>query len=181
MKAEDVNNRSLDLEAAARMWAEYSTAYPDAVNLCPEYSVERFGDSAVLADALLHEVIHGHKRATSTLAREFMDDGMALPRVGSHWIACDGDGNPKVVLKSVELRLGTFASADADFARDEGEGDRSLESWRTEHRKYWLRGEAARGRTWSEDCAIVFERFLLVWPPEHAGKTPGSQDAAYPV
>lgn len=172
MKPDDTDGQLVDLEAATRMWVEYSAAHADAVTLCPEYTVERFGDSAALADALLHEVISGSKRATSTLAREFQDDGEPLPRVGSHWIACDGTGTPRVILKSVELRIGTFDSADADFARDEGEDDRSLESWRTEHSKYWRRTEAARGRIWSEEDAIVFERFLLVWPPEHTAKRP---------
>ncbi|MFL4474633.1 ASCH domain-containing protein [Paeniglutamicibacter sp. MACA_103] len=163
------------------MWDEYSIAHPEPVRQCPEYTVERFGDSAVLADALLDEVIHGSKRATSTLAREFLDDGQPLPRVGSHWIACDGAGLPRVILKSVELRIGAFDSADADFARDEGEDDRSLESWRHEHRKYWQRTEAARGRTWSEDDEIVFERFLIVWPPAYAGQRPGSLEADSPT
>ena len=72
-------------------------------------------------------------------AREFLDDGESLPRVGSHWIACDGEGAPRIILRSIELRLGTLHDADADFAGDEGEGDRSLEGRRHEHRKYWQR------------------------------------------
>ena len=49
-----------------------------------------------------------------------------------------------------------------------GEDDLSLESWRTQHRIYWERVSAARGAAWSEDDEIVFERFAVVWPPEHA-------------
>ena len=64
--------------------------------------------------------------------------------------------------------LGDFNSADAAFAWDEGEDDRSLESWRTEHRRYWQRGCAARGAVWRESDEIVFERFRVVWPPELA-------------
>lgn len=172
VKPQDATEPFIDREAAALMWAEYSNANPDRVAICPDYTVERFGDSADLADALLREVMHGRKRATSTLAREFLDDGQSLPRIGSHWIACDGAGTPRVILKSVEFRIGDFNSADADFARDEGEDDRSLESWRTEHRKYWRRTETARGRTWSEDDEIVFERFVPVWPPVHVGLQP---------
>ncbi len=164
----------MDLEAAARMWAAYAKAHPEAVLPCPEYAVERFGDSAELADALLHEVLHGSKRATSTLVVEFLDDGEPLPRVGSHWIACDGAGTPRAILRSIELKLGTFNDVDADFARDEGEDDLSLESWRHEHRRYWQRTEAARGRGWSEAEPIIFERFRVVWAPEHAGNQSGA-------
>lgn len=158
----------VDQKAAEVMWSEYAAAHPEAVRLCPEYTVEHFGDSAALADDLLRAVTHGQKRATSELAAEFPARGESIPRVGSHWIACDGGGVPRVVLRSIELRLGSFASADAAFAHDEGEDDRSLESWRIEHRRYWERGCAARGTKWSEDEEIVFERFSVMWPPQHA-------------
>jgi uncharacterized protein YhfF len=148
------------------MWRAYGRADPQAVSACPDYTVERFGDSARLADELLGLVIRGLKRATSEVVQEFLARGDQMPRIGSHWIACDSAGVPRVVLRTTELRLGTFNSVDAQFAHDEGEDDRSLESWRIEHRRYWKRGAAARGHTWSESDEIVLERFQVVWPPE---------------
>ena len=150
------------------MWLAYSQASPRAVAACPDYTVEHFGDSARLADELLGLVMAGGKRATAELADEFTARGDQLPRAGSHWIACDSNGIPRIVIRSTELRIATFDEVDADFAFDEGEDDRSLESWRTEHRRYWERGCAARGATWSESDEIVLERFIVVWPPEHA-------------
>ncbi|MFB0833641.1 ASCH domain-containing protein [Arthrobacter halodurans] len=158
----------IDYSAAQRMWNEYAAARPEAAALCTEHTVERFGDSDALADALLLEVLHGTKRATSELADEFTARGDPLPRIGSHWVACDGSGRPRAVLRTTELRLAAFDAVDAAFARDEGEDDLSLESWRREHRKYWIRGCAARGRAWSETDPIVLERFAVVWPPEIA-------------
>lgn len=150
------------------MWAAYSRAEPSAVRVCDEYTVEGFGDSADLADALLKLVLSGRKRATAELAEEFAARGDSLPRVGSHWIACDSTGAPRAVLRSTELRLATFDEVDAAFAFDEGEDDRSLESWRVEHERYWVRGCAARGAVWSPEQEIVLERFAVVWPPEVA-------------
>lgn len=150
------------------MWKEYAAAHPAAVAACPDHTVEHFGDSEQLADELLALVLAGGKRATSSLVADFLAEGEALPRVGSHWIACDGRGRPRTVLRSTELRVGPFTSVDADFAAAEGEDDLSLESWRREHRRYWTRGCEARGEAWSEDHEIVFERFAVVWPPEHA-------------
>ncbi len=161
-----------DRDAAAAMWAAYAEAHPEAVAGTAEHTVEGFGDSAELADALLALVLEGGKRATSELVAEFVASGEQLPRIGSHWIACDGAGRPRAILRSVELRVGPFGSADAAFAADEGEDDRSLESWRREHRRYWTRTAAARGATWSEDDEIVFERFAVVWPPELADASP---------
>ncbi|MEU2203756.1 ASCH domain-containing protein [Microbacterium oleivorans] len=158
----------LDRDAADRMWADYRAAHPAAAAAGPEYTVEHFGDSPRLADQLLDAVLNGPKRATSELVAEFFEHGDQLPRIGSHWIACDGTGAPRIIIRSTELRVGAFASADAAFAFDEGEDDRSLESWQREHRRYFTRVAAARGAEWSEDDEIVFERFAVVWPPEHA-------------
>lgn len=159
-----------DLDAAGAMWEAYAAAHPDAVAAGAEHTVERFGDSEPLADALLEIVLSGRKRATAELVSEFLIDGGQLPRIGSHWIACDGRGVPRIVIRSTELRVGPFGSVDADFAAAEGEDDGSLESWKTEHRRYWQRTTAARGATWSERDEVLFERFAVVWPPEHADR-----------
>lgn len=157
-----------DTEAAERMWADYTAAHPESVAACRDHTVERFGDSAELADELLDLVTSGPKRATATLVVDFAADGQALPRIGSHWIACDGAGVPRVVLRTTELRVGAFHTVDAAFAHDEGEGDRTLESWKDGHSRYWTRTCAARGVDWSADDEVVFERFRVVWPPDQA-------------
>ncbi|WP_166874635.1 ASCH domain-containing protein [Salinibacterium sp. ZJ450] len=164
----------LDLAAAERFWAEYGTAHPAAADADPDHAVDRFGDSAELSDELLGLVVNGTKRATADLVDEFRARDEPLPRVGSHWVACDGPGKPTVILRSTELRIGTIASADAAFARDEGEDYGSLESWLTGHRRYWERTCAARGHSFTDDHEIVFERFQIVWPPELADTELGS-------
>ncbi|MFI8632896.1 ASCH domain-containing protein [Microbacterium sp. NPDC077663] len=158
----------LDRAAADRMWADYRAAHPAAAAAGSEYTVEHFGDSPRLADQLLEAVISGPKRATAELVAEFTTHGDELPRIGGHWIACDGTGAPRIIIRSTELRVGQFGSVDAAFAYDEGEDDRTLESWQREHRRYFTRVAAARGAVWSEEDEIVFERFSVVWPPEHA-------------
>ncbi|NHT17297.1 ASCH domain-containing protein [Cellulomonas sp. IC4_254] len=158
----------LDTAAADALWHDYVAAHPEAVAAGDEYVVDRFGDSVELSDQLLGIVRHGGKRATAELVTEFAHRGEALPRVGAHWVACDGRGAPRLVLRTVELRIATFREVDADFAFDEAEDDRSLRSWREQHRIYWERTCAARGAVWSEQDEIVLERFRVVWPPEAA-------------
>lgn len=156
----------LDRVAAAAMWADYVAAHPRAA--ADAYVVDRFGDSAALSDALLDVVLSGRKRATADLVAEFAARGEPLPRIGSHWVACDGAGRPRLVLRSTDLRIAAFDEVDEQFAHDEGEDDRTLASWRREHRRYWQRTCAARGAVWTERDEIVLERFAVVWPPEHA-------------
>lgn len=150
------------------MWESYAAAHPEAVAATGEYTVEHFGDSKDLANELLALVISGRKRATAELVADFIARGDQMPRIGSHWIACDGDGAPRIIIRSTELRIGPFRSADAAFAVDEGEDDGTLASWQREHRRYWTRVSTARGSQWSEDDDIVFERFTVAWPPELA-------------
>ncbi|MFF2389533.1 ASCH domain-containing protein [Agromyces sp. NPDC058104] len=161
-------NAPIDHDAALAMWAEYRAAHPAIATDAEPPSVERFGDHPELTDELLGLVLDGTKRATATLVAEFAAEEQALPRVGSHWIACDSTGAPRVVLRSTELRVGPFTSVDAAFADDEGEDDRSLESWRENHSRYWRRTAAAIGLEWTEQHEVVFERFRVVWPPEVA-------------
>ncbi len=153
----------VDTAAAARLWDAYRAAHPaQAIDAEPP-SVERFGDNPTLTDALLDLVLNGEKRATATLVKEFEAEGQPLPRIGSHWIACDSAGRPRAILRSTELRIGPVTSVDAAFAHDEAEDDRSLEAWFDGHRAYWSRICTALGIEWSDDHDIVFERFTVAW------------------
>jgi uncharacterized protein YhfF len=155
----------LDREAVERMWAEYLAARPAAAATGDEHPVDRFGDSAELADELIDLVLHGPKRATAGLVADFVAEGEPLPRIGAHWIACDGSGAPRAILRTTELRLGPIESVDDAFAWDEGEGDRSRDDWLRGHRRYFTRTCAARGDEFTEAHEVVFERFEVVWPP----------------
>ncbi|BBH67596.1 hypothetical protein ACTI_42810 [Actinoplanes sp. OR16] len=144
------------MTAAASFW--------QASGLTGEYTVERFGDSAPLADALLELVLSGHKRATASLVRQF--GASPLPRIGVHWIVCDGAGQPRVVLRTVSLRLGPFLSVTADFAHAEGENDRTRDGWLAAHRAYFTR--VCGGAFDEETEEVLFERFEVAYRPEQA-------------
>ncbi len=154
---------AIDEDAADRLWADYVRSHPERSGDRP--SVERFGDSAALADELLDVVLHGPKRATAGLVAEFAHEGEPLPRIGGHWIVADGAGVPRAVLRTRELRVGPLSSVDDAFAWDEGEGDRTRESWLRDHRNYFTRSCARIGIEMSDELEVVFERFDVVWPP----------------
>ncbi|WP_430645024.1 ASCH domain-containing protein [Agromyces sp. GXS1127] len=161
-------NAPVDEAAATVLWEEYRAARPDRALDTEPPSVEVFGDHPALTDELLALVLDGTKRATASLVAEFRDEGQPLPRVGSHWIACDSAGRARAILRSTELRIGAFSSVDAAFAHDEGEDDRTLGSWVDNHRRYWQRVCPTIGIEWSDDLDVVFERFEVAWPPEVA-------------
>jgi uncharacterized protein YhfF len=157
----------LDKAAGLRMWADYRADHPHLPDE-GEPPVECFGDSPELADELIAFVTDGPKRATAGLVAAYAADAEPLPRIGAHWVACDGSGAPQVVLRTHELRVGPLRSVDAQFAWDEGEYERSLESWLDGHRRFFRRECERIGIEFSDDLEVVFERFGIVWPPDLA-------------
>ena len=143
------------------MWREFCLATGvtgEPVDVFP------FGLSAEEADSLGGLVLHGPKRATAGLVADFEADGTPLPQVGDHNVFVLGDGHPGGVLRTTDIRIGPLSSVDAEFAWDEGEGDRSLDYWLEAHRDYCRRRCESLGLPYSEDVQMAFERFELVWP-----------------
>lgn len=126
---------------------------------------DAFGDDPAMQDELCALVLAGTKRATCTLARWFEKDPEGFPKPGDYWIALDGSGTPRAVIRTTRVEVKPIRDADAQFAWDEGEGDRSFDYWIAEHRKFWQREADRAGFTYSDDLDAVFERFELVWAP----------------
>ena len=105
----------LDKQSAAAMWAEYIAVHQEHADE-EEPPLERFGDSAEMADELLELVLHGTKRATAAAVIEFRADQEPLPRIGGHWIVADVRGKARAIVRSRELRVGPLGSVDDAFA-----------------------------------------------------------------
>lgn len=133
-------------------------ADPDA----PLPPAECFGDSVELADELLGLILHGPKRATAGAYDEYVHEGADVPEEGSYTIALDGRGIPRALLRTTDVRVGPLSSVDDQFAWDEGEGDRTRESWLADHNGFFERYLPTVGLTYSPDMPTVFERFEVV-------------------
>lgn len=116
-----------------------------------------FGDSPALADKLLALVLAGRKTATCGALHDFGPGKEALPEVGRRDVVLDGQDRRAAVIETVEVTIRRFDEVDAGFARDEGEGDLSLEDWRAGHQRYFERNGG-----FSPDMQLVCERFRLV-------------------
>jgi uncharacterized protein YhfF len=111
-----------------------------------------FGDNPQLADELADLVLAGRKTATCWAASEGL-----LTEVGKRMVVLDGAGRPRAVIETVELVQRGYGEVDAAFAHDEGEGDRTLASWRRAHETYFSRlGQFTR------DMQLWCERFRVV-------------------
>jgi uncharacterized protein YhfF len=111
-----------------------------------------FGDTPELAEELAQLVLAGKKTATCWAASEG-----AHTDVGKRMVMLDGAGLGRAVIETVELSRRRYDEVDAAFAFDEGEDDRTLDSWRRAHRNYFTRlGQFA------PDMLLYCERFRVV-------------------
>lgn len=129
---------------------EVPDKYRDAVTFA-------FGDSPTLADELLALVLAGKKTATCAALRDYAEDNADKPVVGRRDVVLDGAGRPAAVIETVEVTYRRFDEVDDAFARDEGEGEATLEQWRRDHETYFRRNGG-----FAADMDLLCERFRLV-------------------
>lgn len=129
-------------------------------SLPPEYrdlDAWPFGDGPELADELLALVLEGKKTATCCGLWQYEAEKWPLPKPGTRWVVLDGRRTPRCVVETTEATVKPFNKVDAAFAYDEGEDDRTYESWRRAHEGYFTR----QGK-FSPDMMVVCERFKLI-------------------
>ncbi len=107
----------------------------------------------------------GPKRATTGLLSDYEEEGEALPETGDYSVLLDGRGGPLCIIRTTHVELRPFGEVDAEFARVEGEGDRSLDYWRRAHLAFFDRLDIEI----DDGTMMVLERFDLVWPHEATG------------
>lgn len=128
------------------------------------YQAWYFGDSPALAHDLAELVLHGPKRATAGLAWTFETIPHAAPVLGGYSVVTEFDGTPRAIIRTTWLDTRPFREVEAQFAWDEGEGDRTLPDWLAGHRSYFTRECARLGRAFTEETPVVLERFELLYP-----------------
>jgi uncharacterized protein YhfF len=142
-------------------WEEYTQLYPQAA---ANYEAWAFGDSPQMADELLYLVIQGIKTGTASNYEIYAISDETLPEIGRHSILLDGHGNPQAVIVTTDVQITPFDEVGADFAYSEGEDDRTLESWRHEHEKFFSRESLAfLKKPFDPKMKVVCENFRLVF------------------
>jgi uncharacterized protein YhfF len=115
-----------------------------------------------MADQMLALVLAGTKTGTATLLWEFEYAGEPVPRKGDLSIVLDGAGSPAALIRTTAVTVVRFDAVTAEYARSEGEGDRTLSSWRRDHEAYWRR--TTPEGVFTPDALVVCERFALRYP-----------------
>ena len=120
-----------------------------------------FGATPEQADRLLALVLDGTKTATASSQADYEAEGEALPEPGTLGIVLDGAGRPRALLVTTEVSVVPFAEVDEAHAHAEGEGGRTLASWRRDHERFFA--EHSHGG-FRPDMPVVLERFRVLYP-----------------
>jgi uncharacterized protein YhfF len=86
-----------------------------------------------------------------------------VPAVGDYSVIIDWTGQAQCVIRTTSIEIVPFNEVTADFARTEGEGDRSLDYWRRAHWAFVTRELQAVGKSPTEAMLVVCEKFEVVY------------------
>ena len=150
-------------KAIEEFWQTFCDAHRQTSRNEP-FQVWYLGLGRDVAEELANLVLAGKKRATASLVWEYENKPEDAPMTGGYSVVTDYAGNPKCVVRTIELRVTPFNEVDAEFAFDEGEGDQSLDYWRAVHWDYFSRRCAEIGREPSLEMPVNCERFELLYP-----------------
>ncbi|BDU50031.1 ASCH domain-containing protein [Haliovirga abyssi] len=125
-----------------------------------------FGDNKDMADNLAKLVKQGIKKATTGLLYFYESEKYPLPKLGELNIVTDYNGVAQCVVKTTKVNIKPFKDVTEDFARTEGEGDKSLEYWRKAHIDFFSRELKEVGKEFNEDMLVVLEEFEVVYKDE---------------
>jgi uncharacterized protein YhfF len=151
-------------ESIENYWQKFLSMLPsDSQYHTKSHVAEGWGDSPAMADELGALIVQGTKTATCSALWEWEAEGNPIPQKGLITIALDGRGEPLCIVETVEVTVRKYDEVDANFARDEGEGDLSLNYWREAHKNYFSRVLPKVGKEFSEEMPLVCERFRVIF------------------
>ena len=151
-------------ETVKNYWEQFLASLPpDSPYHTKTYIAEGWGDGPALADELGALIVRGTKTATCSALWEWQAEGNPIPQPGLITVVLDGRGEPLCIVETVEVSIRKYNEVDDDFARDEGEGDLSLNYWREAHRNYFSRVLHKINKEFSVEMPLVCERFRVIF------------------
>jgi uncharacterized protein YhfF len=145
-------------------WQEFLSSQPsDSPYHTKSYVAEGWGVGPEMADELGALIVDGSKTATCSSLWEWEAEGESPPGTGAVTVVLNGHGEPIGIVETTEVTIRKYNEVDADFAREEGEGDLSLRYWREAHKSFFSCTLSKVGKEFSEEMPLVCERFRLIY------------------
>jgi uncharacterized protein YhfF len=118
------------------------------------------GRTAQDADTGAALILDGVKTTTSSAHWDYPDG--RIPFVGALSVLLDGAGRCRAIVETLRVEIMPFRAIDADFARAYGEGERTLDWFRSVMGAWYRDGALRHGQAFSGDTPIICEWFAVV-------------------
>ncbi|MFH9735744.1 ASCH domain-containing protein [Streptomyces sp. NPDC017260] len=118
------------------------------------------GTAGEIRERLNALVLAERKTATTGLLSEYVEETEGLEFEGERLALLGNDGDSVATIEITGVELTPFGGVTWEHAAAEGEGDRSLDEWRTGHRRFWEGIDTPV----DENTPMVCLRFRLVAP-----------------
>ncbi len=152
----------MDNASARNMWGDYLDAHlEDAFAEAPKTIY--FCNNEQDANECAQLVKKGVKKATSPSLLGLQYRKEPLPKIGDFMVVTDWEGTAQCIVRTTAVRLKPFFSIDNEYARLEGEGDKSLEYWKRTHWDYYTNELEPFGRVPRESMIVVCQEFEKVF------------------
>ena len=147
----------------------YTGERPSALLPPPAWA---FGATPEQADKLLALVLSGTKTATAGALWDYEAEGEELPAPGALGIITDGRGVAHALIVMTQVEIVPFDEVSAEHAYLEGEGDRSLATWREVHERFFTK-HAVHSHGFNPDMPVVLQRFTVLYDQTSADSVTG--------
>lgn len=124
------------------------------------YEAWQFGFDADLLGEL---VLEGKKTATAGALKSYQFENVDIPRLGQYNIVLDSKNQPLCIIRTIKVEIIPFLEASSEHAYKDGENDRTLESWRNGHKRFFINEFREYNIEFSEDIEVVCEGFEVVY------------------
>jgi uncharacterized protein YhfF len=119
------------------------------------FSPMSIGNTPASADAGAQAILDGIKTTTSSPLWDWPDG--RIPFVGALSVLLDGQRRMRAIVETERVEIISFGSVDESLACSYGEGDRTLNWWRSMERAYYEESAARYGTAFSDDTPLIFE------------------------
>lgn len=151
-------------ESVKKIWEDYLTSICESINNTnKKYTSWYFCDNEKSANDLVELVRQEVKRGTTSLYHLYEAENEELPMEGNYSIITDFSGIAQCIIRTKKVTVLPFSDVNEEFARIEGEGDKSLKYWQTVHIDFFTRELKEQEMEFSQNMLVVFEEFEVVY------------------
>lgn len=144
-------------------WEKYLDTLPEEQWPKNPIVASGYAGNAEITDGLLELYLSGKKVAGSSIVEDFLSAGDPLPQVGKFWIYLNSQAQPSCILRTEKIVINKFKDVPVEIAIAEGEGDLTLNYWRTVHSELYSPYLQSWGINNINDATVITEYFRVVY------------------